>query len=71
MTHSIWDAVAYREELNKMPGGFFPFKSENSERWNIYFKFSPGLKPTLIQQGLTQKQAERKSTAFNSTLTGK
>lgn len=68
----IYQAIAYREELAKQTAGFFPFPEEhNNKRWKVCFKSFMSSKPETIQGNLTQKQAERKSTALNSIIGGK
>lgn len=67
-TSSIYRAISYREELAKMPPGFFAFQEEQGKKWKVYFKSSIAEKPVTIQSYLTQKQAEKKSAALNLAL---
>ena len=67
-TSLIFQAISYREELAKMPSGFFPFPEEQGKKWKVYFKPSMAEKAVTIQSYLTQKQAEKKSAALNLAL---
>lgn len=65
----IYKAISYREELDKMPRGFFPFPEENSKKWKICFKRFGSSTPETIQDFLTEKQAKKKSAALNLIIT--
>jgi hypothetical protein len=61
----IYKAISYREELFKMPCGFFPFQEEQSKKWKVCFKRFISSKPETIQNALTEKAAKKKAAALN------
>ena len=67
-TSSIYQAINYREELAKMPPGFFPFQEEQSKKWKVCFKRFMSSKPETIRNCLTEKAAKKKAIALNLAL---
>jgi hypothetical protein len=65
---SIYQAIAYREELAKMPCGFFPFPEEQSKKWKVCFKRFLSSKPETIEDTLTEKAAKKKAAALNLVI---
>lgn len=64
----IYRAIYYREELAKMPCGFFPFPEEQSKKWKVCFKRFISSKPETIEAALTEKAAKKKAAALNNAL---
>jgi hypothetical protein len=64
----IYQALSYREELAKMPSGFFPFPEEQSKKWKVCFKRFISSKPETIQNALTEKAAKKKAAALNLVI---